>query len=120
MNEGSDIGIVRIHQLDYLPNKYDGPLQDKPYPSIVLYIVVDCAPPVVHDPTRHEGGDDGTDGQAEQAHNDLVALLLRGQPMVGLALPVLGTIAHAHIVFELKQQQLNNNSSIHKSKATQK
>ena len=86
----------------YLPNENDRPLQDEPEEAVVLDAVVDGAPTAVHDPAGHEGGNYGADCQAEQAHNDLVSLLLRGQPMVGLAFPLLSPVAHPHVVFELQ------------------
>ena len=63
-----------------------------------LVPVVEGGVPAVHDVAGDGRGHEGADGEREGAHQDLVPLQVRGQPVVGLALPLLGRGALAVVV----------------------
>ena len=60
--------------------------------------VVEGGVPSVHDVAGDGRGHEGADGEREGAHQDLVPLQVRWQPVVGLALPLLGGRALAVVV----------------------
>ena len=65
-------------------------------------IEVDGGVAVVHDPASHRRRDEGADGQRERADDDLVELQLRGEPVVGLTLPLFRMVTLEDIVAPLE------------------
>ena len=105
----------------YLVDEYDGPLQEEPEVALVPHPVVHGGVAAVEDPARHHGRQEVADRQAEQPDDDLVNLRrmkrrvtlisdrrptselrfylqFEGQPVVRLALPLLGRVPLAVVV----------------------
>ena len=64
-------------------------------------VVVEGGVAAVDDPGGEGGGEGGAEGDGEPAHEDLVHLLLGGEPLVWLTLPLLGAVTLVDIVGEL-------------------
>ena len=69
---------------------------------IITEVVVEGGLAPIDDPGGEGGGEGRAQGDGEPAHQDLVNLLLGGQPLVGLTLPLLGALPLADIVGELQ------------------
>ena len=81
-----------------LPDEDDRELGEEPPPTLLARIKVDGRVAVVHDPAGHGRGDEGADGEREGADGHLVKLQLRGEPVVGLALPLVRLVAPEDVV----------------------
>ena len=86
-----------------LPDEDGGELEEEPNPALLGRVEVDGRVAVVHDPAGHGRGDEGADGEREGADGHLVKLQLRGEPVVGLTLPLFRSIALEDVVGPLEQ-----------------
>ena len=65
-------------------------------------VIVEGGVAPVDDPGGQGGREEGAEGDGEPSHEDLVDLLPGAQPLVGLALPLLGPVPPVDIVCQLK------------------